>query len=169
MNILIERATSATPELAAFVLAHHAEMDGTAPPESQHALTLDGLLVPAVRLFVGTVDGRLAATGALARVSDAHEEVKSMRTDPAFRGHGFGRTMLRFLLDDARARGIERVSLETGRDDFFAPARAMYVSEGFRETDAFGTYLPDPHSAFLTRELLAPSAAAPSPHAIMNG
>lgn len=56
-----------------------------------------------------------------------------MRTDPAFRGRGFGRTMLGHLLDDAAARGIGRLSLETGKDPFFAPALAMYTAAGFRE------------------------------------
>ncbi|WP_101844672.1 GNAT family N-acetyltransferase [Zhihengliuella sp. ISTPL4] len=168
MSIVIERVTVATPEIAAFIGAHHAEMDGTAPPESQHALPLDRLLAPRVRFFTGVLEGRIAATGALAAVEGEHEELKSMRTDPAFRGRGFGRAMLRHLLDDAAARGIRRVSLETGRDAFFAPARAMYAAAGFREGLPFGSYLPDPHSAFLTLALPPASAAAPS-RAIMNG
>ena len=169
MSIVIERVTAATPEIAAFIDAHHAEMEGTAPPESQHALPLDRLLTPRIRLFAGIVEGRLAATGALAVVEDGHEELKSMRTDPAFRGRGIGRAMLDHLLADAAARGVRRVSLETGRDAFFAPARAMYTNAGFREGAAFGTYLPDPHSVFLTRLLPAsPPQAAPS-RAIMNG
>lgn len=168
MTIVIDRATAASPELAAFIAAHHAEMDGTAPPESQHALPLDGLLTPRVRFFTGVVDGRIVATGALATVEDAHEELKSMRTDPVDRGRGFGRAMLRHLLDDAAARGIRRVSLETGSDAFFAPARAMYAAAGFREGPPFGSYRPDPHSAFLTLLLPSSPSAAPS-HAIMNG
>lgn len=169
MSLVIDRVTVATPEIAAFVAAHHAEMDGTAPPEGQHALPLDRLLTPRVRFFTGRVDGRIAATGALAVVEDGHEELKSMRTDPAFRGRGFGRTMLGHLLDDADARGVRRLSLETGRDPFFAPARAMYAAAGFREGAPFGSYLPDPHSAFLTMLLPASSAATTPPHAIMNG
>lgn len=169
MSIVIARASAATPEIAAFIAAHHAEMDGTAPPESQHALPVDRLLTPRVRFFTRLVDGRIAATGALAVVEDGHEELKSMRTDPAFRGRGFGRTMLTHLLDDATSRGVGRVSLETGRDPFFAPARAMYAASGFREGPPFGAYLPDPHSVFLTMPLPAPSAAEAPSHAIMNG
>jgi putative acetyltransferase len=61
------------------------------------------------------------------------------------------------------------VSLETGRDPFFDPARAMYAAAGFREGPPFGSYLPDPHSAFLTMLLPASSAVAMPPGAIMNG
>lgn len=169
MNIAIHRVTVASPEMADFIGAHHAEMQGTAPPESQHALTLDRLLTPRVRFFTGVVEGRIAATGALAVVEEGHEELKSMRTDPALRGRGFGRAMLDHLLDDAAGRGVRRVSLETGRDPFFAPARAMYAAAGFREGPTFGTYLPDPHSAFLTTLLPASSEATTRSHAIMNG
>ena len=51
MSITVERVESSTPALADFIAAHHADMVGTAPPESQHALPLEGLLVPGVRLF----------------------------------------------------------------------------------------------------------------------
>ncbi|GAT75064.1 GCN5-related N-acetyltransferase [Microbacterium sp. HM58-2] len=157
MSIVIERVESATPALAAFVAAHHAEMEGTAPPESQHALPFDRLLEPGIRLFAGYDDGHAVATGALAAVEDGHEELKSMRTAPTMRGRGVGRAMLAFLIDDAANRGILRLSLETGRDSFFAPARALYASAGFIECDAFGRYLPDPNSTFMT---LTPVTAA---------
>ncbi len=45
----------------------------------------------------------------------------------------------------------------------------MYTAAGFREGAPFGSYLPDPHSAFLTMLLPASSAATTPPHAIMNG
>lgn len=167
--IAIDRVHAATPELEAFIAAHHAEMVGTAPPESQHALPLDGLLRAGARLFAGTVDGRIVATGALVVVEPQHEELKSMRIDPSVRGRGLGRTLVRFLLDDAVARDVTRVSLETGRDEFFLPARTLYAAAGFRECEAFGRYLPDPHSAFLTLELPHGSAAPEPSHAIMNG
>ncbi|MFD7872345.1 GNAT family N-acetyltransferase [Microbacterium sp. NPDC059771] len=167
-DVVITRIASATPDLAAFVSAHHAEMQGTAPPESQHALPIDGLLAPHVRLFAATLDDRIVGTGALATVDHGHEELKSMRTDPALRGRGIGRTLVRFLLDDATARGVRQVSLETGRDDFFLPAVAMYTRAGFRECAAFGRYRPDPHSVFLTLELPARGTADDGAHAIMN-
>jgi len=48
-----------------------------------------------------------------------------MRTDPARRGQGIATYVLNGLLDDARERGITRVSMETGSMDFFAPARSL--------------------------------------------
>lgn len=153
MNIVIERIETATPALAAFLLAHHQDMDGTAPPESQHALPLTGLLAPGVRLFAVIEDGRPITTGALASIDEHHEELKSMRTDPAQRGRGLATAMLTFLQQDAVSRGIRRISLETGSQDFFLPARALYARAGFVECPAFGRYLPDPHSTFMTLSL----------------
>ncbi|PRA79449.1 GNAT family N-acetyltransferase [Microbacterium sp. MYb66] len=157
MSIVIERVETATPALAEFLVAHHAELEHTAPAESRHALVFERLLAPGVRLFAGSVDGRPVATGALAAVEDGHEELKSMRTDPALRGQGLGRSMLTFLLADAEARGIRRLSLETGSAEFFVPARAMYAAAGFQECGPFGRYLPDPYSTFMTLTLPAAS------------
>ncbi|WP_448720803.1 GNAT family N-acetyltransferase [Microbacterium natoriense] len=150
MSFVIERVLRSTPALSAFIAAHLADMQGTAPPESQHALAVERLFTPGIRLFATTAEGRIVATGALAPVEDGHEELKSMRTDPSMRGRGLGRAMLAFLIDDAAERGIRRLSLETGRHDFFAPARAMYAKAGFVECAAFGRYQPDENSAFMT-------------------
>lgn len=157
MSIVIERVETADPALVEFLIAHHAELEHTAPPESRHALVFERLLAPGVRLFAGHLDGRPVATGALATVAEGHEEIKSMRTDPALRGRGLGRTMLAFLLEDADARGISRVSLETGSAEFFVPARALYSAAGFRECGPFGGYVLDPHSTFMTIDLPAAS------------
>lgn len=157
MSFVIERVHAATPALSAFLAAHHEEISGTAPPESIHALPLDRLLVPHVRLFAALSGGRVVATGALAALGDDHEELKSMRTDPAVRGQGIGRAMLCFLISDAAGRGVSRISLETGSDDFFVPARALYARIGFEECGPFGRYRPDPNSTFMS---LAPLSAS---------
>lgn len=150
MSIVIERVQAASLALAEFLVAHHAELEHTAPAESRHALVFERLLAPGVRLFAAHLDDAPVATGALATVEEGHEEIKSMRTDPALRGQGLGRAMLAFLLADAESRGISRLSLETGSADFFIPARALYAAAGFRECGPFGGYALDPYSTFMT-------------------
>ncbi len=157
MSIVIERVQAASPALAEFLVAHHAELEHTAPAESRHALVFERLLAPGVRLFAAHLDDAPVATGALATVEEGHEEIKSMRTDPALRGQGLGRAMLAFLLADAESRGISRLSLETGSADFFIPARALYAAAGFRECGPFGGYALDPYSTFMTVTLPAAS------------
>ncbi|CAM3874344.1 GNAT family N-acetyltransferase [Tsukamurella ocularis] len=148
---MIARADFGDPALAAFLTAHHADMAPTAPPESQHALGLEELRASHVRLWTMHDDGALVGTVALAGLEDDHEELKSMRTAPQARGRGIARRLLAFALDDARARGINRISLETGAQEFFAPARALYAAHGFAPCPPFGHYVDDPNSVFLTR------------------
>jgi putative acetyltransferase len=76
-----------------------------------------------------------------------------MRMDAAARGRGFGRLLLEHVAAEARARGYTRLSLETGAEDFFRPARALYRSHGFVETGPFADYVLDPNSVYFTLEL----------------
>lgn len=150
MTQAISRADFADPALAEFLTAHLADMAPTAPPESQHALGLADLQDPAVRLWTLHEDGALLGTVALAALEPGHEELKSMRVAPDTRGRGVGRRLLVFAIDDARARDVTRISLETGSQEFFAPARALYRAHGFTETGPFGDYIVDPNSTYLT-------------------
>lgn len=151
--IAIDRADFADPALAAFLQAHLDDLAPTAPACSQHALDLEGLRRDGVRLWTARADASLVGTVALAPVAAGHEELKSMRTDPERRGAGIASALLRHALDDARARGVQRISLETGSQPFFAPARALYAKHGFAECAPFGAYRPDPYSTFMTVEV----------------
>lgn len=57
------------------------------------------------------------------------------------------------LVERARQRGYRRVSLETGRSEAFAPARALYASAGFVECGSFGDYPEGGSSFFMTMVL----------------
>ena len=149
----ISRADFADPRLAVFLQAHLDDMEPTAPPESRHALDLAALQGEGVRLWVGAGADGIVGTVALAAVADEHEELKSMRTDPRARGTGVATRLLAHALDDARTRGIDRVSLETGSMAFFEPARRLYARSGFVPCDPFGSYVDDPLSTFMTRQL----------------
>jgi putative acetyltransferase len=149
----IERADFANPELTVFLREHLDELAPTAPPESRHALDVTALDQPKVRLWVAFDESNVVATGALAEIERGHEELKSMRTAPHRRGEGIARIMLEHLLDDARVRGVRRVSLETGSMDYFAPARALYAGAGFESCPPFGTYIADSNSTFMTYQL----------------
>ena len=62
-------------------------------------------------------------------------EVKRLYVQPAARGHGIGRALLRRLLADARAEGFHTVRLETM--GFMGEARALYTAFGFAEVPPF--------------------------------
>src|SRR5438093_1384155 len=80
----------------------------------------------------------------------AHAEVKSMHTTAPARGRGVARAILVHLVDTARARGCTRISLETGNQEAFGPARALYTSLGFVPCPAFNGYWEGSSSVFLT-------------------
>lgn len=151
--VRIERADFDDPRLVDFLQAHLDDLAPTAPPESRHALDLAALRAPGVRLWVALEGAELVGTGALSALDSGHEELKSMRTDPARRGRGIATRLVGHLVDDARSRGVRRLSLETGSMEFFRPARALYARLGFVECPPFGAYRADPDSVFLTRLL----------------
>lgn len=62
--------------------------------------------------------------------------------------------MLRHIIEVARARGMSRLSLETGSSEYFLPARALYRTHGFRECAPFADYVLDPNSVFMSLEIL---------------
>lgn len=145
------------PRIATFLQEHLADMRRISPPESVHALDLDGLRRPEIRFWsawVDTPDGdRLAGTAALKRLDAGHAELKSMRTAAALRGQGIAARMLAHVLGAARTAGHTRISLETGSQPFFASARALYARHGFEDCAPFGSYTLDPASHFMTRGL----------------
>ena len=95
----------------------------------------------------------MVGVGALKRLSAEHGEIKSMHTAEPARGQGVGSAMLRHIMAAARARGMTRLSLETGSWPYFVPARALYTRHGFVECGPFGDYREDPNSVFMTLEL----------------
>ncbi|WP_076263889.1 GNAT family N-acetyltransferase [Intrasporangium flavum] len=142
------------PAVVALLDGHVAELRTISPPESSHALDLDGLRAPGVFFWVARdTDGTVLGCGALALLDEHHGEVKSMRTTPQAQRRGVARAVLAEVLAEARRLGLTRLSLETGSADFFAPARALYAAHGFAECEPFGGYRLDPHSTFMTREL----------------
>lgn len=147
------------PAVVAFLEAHLTQMRATSPPESVHALDLEGLRGPGMRFWTGyddPDDGEVLATAALRHLDAEHAELKSMRTAPHRLREGIARRMLEHVLAAAHEAGYGRLSLETGSQPFFAPARALYRAHGFVACDPFGGYSPDPSSAFLTRSLARP-------------
>lgn len=141
------------PAVHALLAEHLSDMYATSPAESVHALDLDRLRGPGITMLTAWADGELLGCGALSVLDATHGELKSMRTTRAARGRGVASRVLERLLDEARSRGLTRVSLETGTQEYFAPARRLYLRHGFVECPPFGAYVPDPNSVFFTREL----------------
>jgi putative acetyltransferase len=143
--------------IEAFLQAHLDQLRSISPPGSVHALDLAGLRAPEVSFWSAHDGDELVGCVALKRLdalaSGGHAELKSMRTAPSRVGEGIGARLVAFALERAGEAGHARVSLETGSQDFFAPARRLYARHGFVECEPFGGYRPDPASTFMTRAL----------------
>ncbi|MCA0176604.1 MAG: GNAT family N-acetyltransferase [Proteobacteria bacterium] len=151
--VAIRRDDLQGPAIVALLAEHLAQMQAESPPESVHALDLRALRQPEVQLFSAWAGDDLLGCGALKRLSATHAEIKSMRTTAAARRRGVARALLAHLVDTARAQGVQRLSLETGSEPAFAPARALYAQAGFVACEPFDGYGPDPNSVFMTRLL----------------
>jgi putative acetyltransferase len=99
------------------------------------------------------LDGDLAGCGALKQLDATHGELKSMRTAEAHLGRKVGATIPTHILNVARSRGYERVSLEPGSGEPFAAATKLYTNFGFVPCGPFGGYADDPFSRFYTLTL----------------
>lgn len=153
MTIDIREDDLRGPEIAALLTAHLDTMAEHSPPESRHALNLDGLRAPDVTFWCVWDGPDLLGCGALKELDPAHGEIKSMHTASAQRGRGIGARMVEHIIAEARRRGYRRLSLETGSMAAFAPARNLYARYGFELCPPFGSYRLDPHSVFMTLAL----------------
>ena len=147
--IRIEPDDPARPDVSQLLSEHLADMFATSPAESVHALDHSALSHESITFWTAREDGALLGCGALKRLSAGQAEIKSMRTTSAARGRGVATAMLEHIVAEAARLGYGRVSLETGTEDYFAPARRLYARHGFTECPPFGDYILDPNSVFM--------------------
>jgi putative acetyltransferase len=148
-------------EIAAFLQEHVEEMRSVTPIEAAYALDLDGLRQPGITFWTvleSVLDSvldedRVVGCGALKRLDAGHAELKSMRTRPARKRTGIASRLLEHIIAEATRMGYTRLSLETGTDEFFLPARRLYEKFGFAYCGPFADYRPSPYNTFMTRTL----------------
>jgi putative acetyltransferase len=151
MKIVVDDLSG--PKIARFLDEHVQEMRSITPPESKHALDLDGLRKPEITFWSVVDDDTLVGCGAIKRLDAGHAEVKSMRTAPTRKRSGIASLLLEHIITEARRMGFTRLSLETGAAEFFRPARKLYEKYGFDYCQPFADYRMDPYSVFMTRVL----------------
>jgi len=149
----IVRGNLADPRIVA-PLRHHFDMcHAVTPPGSAHVFDVSRLAAPELDFWAAWDGDTLLGVGAMKPLDARQGEVKSMHTSEAARRRGVGSALLRHIIETSRARGLTRLSLETGSFGYFEPAVALYKSHGFEECPPFGDYKPDPNSVFLTLAL----------------
>lgn len=141
------------PQVLALLNEHLANMFELSPPEQVFALDVTKLRAPGISFWTVWDGETLLGCGALRELSATQGEVKSMRTPKALRGRGAGRAVLAHIVEVARQRGYETLSLETGAHPDFLPAQRLYQSFGFSYCGPFGSYQENEHSVFMSLQL----------------
>jgi putative acetyltransferase len=141
------------PEVIALISEHLGNMHQWSPPGTVYAFDVSKLRSPDVTFWTAWEGNDLAGCGALKELSATHGEIKSMRTPTARRRCGAGRAILSHIIEVARDRGYERLSLETGRHDAFLPAQTLYRAFEFEYCGPFGNYGDNGNSIFMTLSL----------------
>ncbi|MHB1612537.1 MAG: GNAT family N-acetyltransferase [Sulfobacillus sp.] len=149
----IKRDNLTSSEVIALVTEHLEGMALISPPESIHALDASSLRNPDITFWSAWEGDELVGCGALKQLDDHHGEIKSMRTASSHLRKGIAKRVLQHIIEEARRRDYRRLSLETGSQDAFGPARKLYLRFGFQLCDPFSGYIEDPNSVFMTLEL----------------
>jgi putative acetyltransferase len=141
-------------EIFSLLQEHLEDMKATSPPESKHALDLDGLKDPSVKFWTIWDDTELAGCGAFKILDSEHAEIKSMRTSNQYQNKGVASKLLIHIIEQAKLFGLKTLSLETGSMDYFVPAHGLYKKHGFSFCGPFSNYKADPNSKFMSLELV---------------
>lgn len=153
MSFQITKDDLSDGAVAELLNSHLQEMHKYSPPESIHALDSEKLKDAKVTFWAARIDGEFVGCGALKELSAQAAELKSMKTHTGHLRKGVAAALLLEIIAEARRRGYRSISLETGSNEAFEPAIAMYQKHGFIECGPFGEYRADPYSRFFTKSL----------------
>lgn len=150
MTISVETGDPRSAAATALLRQSHALMEELFPPEDNFFLDIDALTDPHIAFFVARQGDETLGTGALADMGD-YGEVKSMFVAEAARGLGVGAALLDRIEQEARARKLAWLRLETGNR--LGAALRLYARAGFTERGPFGDYPAAKTSVFLEKRL----------------
>ena len=141
------------PAIAELLKVHLDAMHDHSPPENVHALDLDALRAPKISFWTAWVGDELAGCGAMKELDPAHGEIKSMRTSKEYLRKGVAACILDHMINIARERGYQRLSLETGSSAPFVAAHRLYERFGFNPCGPYGEYTDTIFSKYFTLNL----------------
>ena len=149
----IRRDDLSHPAVLALLELHLRAAHENSPPGSVFALDASGLRDPAVCVWTLWEGDALLGMAALKQLDPTHAEVKSMRTAPGQLRRGVAGALLDHLIAQARGQGFRRLSLETGSNEPFVAAHALYRRAGFVDCPPFGAYADTVFAQYFTKPL----------------
>lgn len=141
-------------DIQALLREHLAGMHAHSPPGCVQALDLSELKDKSVTFWAVRETGELMGYGALQALDSQSGEIKSMKTAKAHLRKRIATQLLARILNEARHRQYERVSIETGSTEAFKPAILLYEHLWVFQCGLFADYKDNSFSAFMTTKLL---------------
>jgi putative acetyltransferase len=148
--MIIEIDDLSRPQVIELLNEHLNNMHELSPADQVFALDISRLKAPEITFWTVWDNDVLLGCGALKELDLKHGEIKSMRTPKERRRRGAGRAVLAHIIEVARQRRYEVLSLETGRSPEFDPAHRLYESFGFKYCGPFGDYVENGNSIFMS-------------------
>ncbi len=148
-NLEIRRDDLSSAATQSLLRLHLTGMHANSPPGHVFALDLSGLKSPDVTVWSLWEGDEICGIGALKQLDALSGEVKSMRTHPDYLRRGVAAALLGHIIQEARRRGLHRLSLETGTGPEFEPALALYRRRGFVNGEPFADYEHSDFNQFL--------------------
>ena len=140
-------------EVHELLTKHFVELRAASPEGSAHVLDIPGLKVESIKFWSLWQNENLIGCGALKFLDPKHGELKSIRVADPFRNKGYGKKIIKVLVEKSRQLNIQKISIETGSGEFFLPARKLFKNSGFTECKPFGHYVEDPNSCYMSLKL----------------
>ena len=144
MSVTVEHVRSATEDARALVGELDALLNADSPPENRHGYSIERIFQSGVLFFIARLDGEAVGCGGVA-LDDGFAEIKRMYVRPPARGRNVATALMKRLEEEARARNVRRLVLETG-DNRYAAIK-FYQRQGFTRCGPFGPYLDMPPRA----------------------
>jgi GNAT superfamily N-acetyltransferase len=99
--------------------------------------------------YLTELKGAIIGMGVLHQIREKTGEIKRMYIRPAYRGKGYGKTLLQQLLQKAKEFGYHSVYLDTG--PFMTAAHRVYRSLGFVDRNEY----PESEAQILPTQLIS--------------
>ncbi len=142
-----------SPEVNQLLKKHFIELRSVSPEGSTHVLDIEGLQDNSIKFWSIYENNDLIGCGALKFLEPKHGELKSIRVADSFREKGYGKKIIKVLIEKSRELDVEKISIETGSGRFFLPARKLFKNSGFKECKPFSHYVDDPNSCYMSLKI----------------
>jgi len=138
------------PEVNKLLISHFIELSSVSPVDRGHVLDIPGLKNPSIKFWSLWENDQLIGCGALKFLDKIHGELKSIRVADSFRRKANGFKVINHLINEDKELNIKKISLETGTENFFGPARKLFHKCGFKPCEPFAQYKKDLDACYMS-------------------